>query len=156
LGQRIDKFNYRYDFLARIAKLLFLLGVIVYAGYRLTDIDWSKTVEEHIPLAFSQPLPFSETSTFTKEPITLSPQTDYVNMYQNGQVVFTLDKPYDVSKKQLTIEKMIIKGKPNYKQSFLYAGAEIRIVRIKERIGLLISGSGVEGPVLRGVDCTVE
>jgi hypothetical protein len=81
---------------------------------------------------------------------------DHINIYQNGQVVFTMDKPYDISKKQFTIDKMVIKGKPNYEQFFLYAGVKIRIVHIKEQIGLLISNSGVEGPVLRGVDCIVE
>lgn len=151
MGKKIDKFNYWYDFLARIVKLLILLGLLLVVLCMWRYINWPDVPRNILDkyTFFTTSSPSATSSTGTKE-------IDHVNIYQNGQVVFTVDKPYDVSKKQLTIDKMIIKGKPNYEQFFLYAGVKIRIVRIEEYIGLLVSGSGVEGPVLRGVDCMVE
>lgn len=147
----VDNFNYWFDFLARIVKLLILLGLLLVVLYMWRYINWPDVPRNILDkyTFFTTSFPAATSSTGTKE-------IDHINIYQNGQVVFTMDKPYDISKKQFTIDKMVIKGKPNYEQFFLYAGVKIRIVHIKEQIGLLISSSGVEGPVLRGVDCVVE
>ncbi len=153
MGKKIDKFNYWYDFLARVVRILLVLGLILlFVGFRMWRyINWPD-----IPRDIIGKYTFLKISSTSTTSIVGTTEIDYVNIYQNGKVVFTVDKQYDVSKKQLTIDKMVIKDEPNYKQSFLYAGAKIRIVHIKESIRLLISSSGVEGPVLRGVDCIVE
>ena len=150
---KIDKFNYWYDFLARVVRILLLLGLILlFVVFRMWRyINWPD-----IPRDIIDKYTFLKISPPSTTSIVGTTEIDYVNIYQNGKVVFTVDKQYDVSKKQLTIDKMVIKDEPNYKQSFLYAGVKIRIVHIKERIELLISNNGVEGPVLRGVDCIVE
>jgi len=80
---------------------------------------------------------------------------DYLNVYQFGQLVFTADRPYEITGNTLLFDKLLLKGRPDYKKPFLYAGREIMITRIQEYIGLLVSGGSVEGPVLRGVECTV-
>jgi len=157
VGKKIDKFNYWFDFIWRIKSLIITLIIIALTIVLWPYIDWRGTrdnlIAEHTPFKIIDP---TATSDISSEVVKLAPNTDYVNIYQNGKIIFTVDKPYDISKKQFTIDKISIKGSPNYKQPFSYAGAKIRIVHINEIIGLLITGRGAEGPVLRGIDCVVE
>ncbi|MGH9462076.1 MAG: hypothetical protein ACRD1X_12715 [Vicinamibacteria bacterium] len=69
--------------------------------------------------------------------------------------MFTTDRPYQITGVRLVFDKLLVKGNPDYTKPFLYAGREIMIMRIEEYIGLLVSGGGMEGPVLRGVVCDV-
>lgn len=80
-----------------------------------------------------------------------SPQPDYLGIYQFGQLVFSTDRPYEITGDTVVFDKLLLKGKPDYEKAFLYAGAEIMIVHIETYIGLLVSGASVEGPVLKGV-----
>lgn len=82
-------------------------------------------------------------------------ERDYLNIYQFGQLVFTTDKLYEITSDTLEFDKLLLKGRPDYEKTFVYAGVEIRIMHINEYIGLLVSGGAVEGPVLRGVRCAV-
>jgi len=151
LFKKIHKFNYYFDFISRIIKLILVFVVIFFIIWKWPYIDWQSTTGEFI--AEQTPLKIAHTASSTS---TITEVIDYSNIYQNSKIIFTVDKPYDVSEKRFTIDKMLIKGKPNYKQPFSYAGAKIRIVHISEKIGLLITGRGAEGPVLRGIDCVVE
>ena len=78
-----------------------------------------------------------------------------MNIYQFGQLVFTADRPYEITGDTLLFDKLLLRGRPDYKKPFLYAGREITVTHIEQYIGLLVSGGSVEGPVLRGVACTV-
>ena len=151
MGKKFDKFSYCFDFLSKIIKLLLVLLVLVLIFWKWPYIDWQSTTDEFI--AEQTPLKIATTASLTS---TDTEVVDYSNIYQNSKIIFTVDKPYDVSEKRFTIDKMVIKGRPNYKQPFLYAGAKIKIVHINEQIGLLITGRGAEGPVLKGIDCVVE
>jgi SAM-dependent methyltransferase len=83
------------------------------------------------------------------------PGTDYLGIYQFGQLVFSTDSPYEIKGDTLVFDKLLLKGKPDYEKTFVYAGAEIKITHIGAYIGLLVSGGSVEGPVLEGVRCQV-
>lgn len=80
---------------------------------------------------------------------------DVLNIYQYGQLVFTVSKMYDTTGSTITFDKLVQKGQPDFEKPFLYDGVEIRIVRIEQQIGLLVSNGTVEGPILRGVQCIV-
>ena len=86
----------------------------------------------------------------------VSKAMDYLEVYQFGQLVFTTDKPYEISGDTIMFDKLLLKGRPDYEKNFLYAGTEIKITAtINEYIGLLVSNGSVEGPVLRGVQCQI-
>ena len=78
-----------------------------------------------------------------------------VTFYQNDRAVIHLDKPYNISVKEFTVDKMNILNRPNLDETFNYMGKTIKINKIQQQIGLLVTSSGAEGPVLMGVKCIV-
>lgn len=145
----MHKFNLIYDFLARIIKFIFFVLIVFIICWKFPHIDWASTskaiVEEKTPIKFEKP-------EIEKPPLI----KDYLNIYQYGQLVFSVDKPYEIPSSDIIVfDKLLLKGRPNYDKLFLYAGVEIKITKINESIGMLISGGAVEGPLLRGVYCKI-
>lgn len=103
----------------------------------------------------SQPAPGPPPPSTPTSPSATSPGTDYLGVYQFGQLAFSTDRPYEIKGDTILFDKLLLKGKPDYGKTFLYAGAEIKITHIEAYIGLLVSGGSVEGPVLKGVRCQV-
>ena len=181
-GKFVNNFNAFYEFSSRLVKVLLFLVILGIVIWKLSGIDLkgtsSKLINNYTPIVL-QPLssspmedknakdsalpvqPSRPTDTIHRlspNPSLISEQTvktDYLAVYQFGQLIFTVDKPYAISGDLLTFDKLLLKGEPNYHKPFLYGGVEIRITQIKEYIGLLISGNSVEGPVLKGVSCRV-
>ncbi len=153
--ERMEKFNFGYDFFERLFKILFFIVLIILViwlvKYQGNSVDLEKTFAELIPkfIVFEQAAPTTVESKPTTKTI------DYLGIYQFGQLVFTTDKPYEISGNTIAFDKLLLKGRPDYEKNFVYADAEIKITAINEYIGLLVSGGSVEGPVLRGVQCQI-
>ena len=178
----LTKFNSVYDFISRIVKGLVFLAIVAILLWKLPFINWGRTsnelINKYTSVQVESPKLSSMSDTTTRQerlitenpkprPLarrsspqvrtlqTEKPNLDYLGVYQFGQLVFTVDKPYDISTGTFVFDKLLIKGNPDYQKNFLYAGVEIKITRIAESIGLLVSGGSVEGPLLRGVSCQV-
>ncbi len=185
MASLISWFNSAYDLSARIVKLLLFVVATVLLLWKWPPIDWGRTstglVEKYTPLQVqpqvsfapptgavapaapparsagrpSEPAPGPPPPSTPTSPSATSPGTDYLGIYQFGQLVFSTDRPYEIKGDTLVFDKLLLKGKPDYEKTFLYAGAEIKITHIEAYIGLLVSGGSVEGPVLKGVRCQV-
>lgn len=174
VGGHVETFNHVFDFVARLVTLILVaIALVLLVRYR-RYIDWPRTGNELIAKRTPIQLQTRETQaspgipepTQAPAPPTARPPTppqppatgvaaDYLTIRQFGQVVFTTDRPYQITGVRLVFDKLLVKGNPDYTKPFLYAGREIMIMRIEEYIGLLVSGGGMEGPVLRGVVCDV-
>ncbi len=171
----VEIFNFIYDFVARLITLGIFVAAVTVVARKWKYIDWRRTgkdlIEKHSPIQL-QPLervePLRVDSTATEagpdqasppgKPATVlrpAAAADFLNVYQFGQLVFTADRPYEIVGDTIVFDKLLLKGRPDYGKPFLYAGREIIVTHIEEYIGLLVSGGGVEGPVLRGVACKV-
>ena len=185
MASLISWFNSAYDLSARIVKLLLFVVATVLLLWKWPYIDWGRTstglVERYTPLQVqpqvgsapptgavapaappassagrpSQPASGRPPPSTPTSPSATSPGADYLGVYQFGQLVFSTDRPYEIKGDILVFDKLLLKGKPDYEKTFLYAGAEIKITHIEAYIGLLVSGGSVEGPVLKGVRCQV-
>ena len=177
----IQHFNSIYDFFSRIIKVILFIFVAVIIYWKLPYIDWNSTsenlIDKNTPLKFEQPsaektlndtnnleksnqAPKAETNSQAQYPNKKSleyhqEKIDYLNIYQFGQIVFSVDKPYEINSDTIIFDKLLLKGRPNYDKLFLYAGVEIKIIKINEYIGMLVSGGAVQGPLLKGVYCKV-
>ena len=156
----IETFNTLYDVLARIIKIFLFIIVIVILFWRFPYIDWNSTsraiVSQNSPIKFENPvneIPLKiSNNNHTEQP---SNKIDYLNIMQFGQIIFSVDKPYDITSETIIFDKLLLKGRPDYDKPFLYGEVEIKIIKINEYIGMLVSGSAVQGPLLRGVHCEI-
>src|SRR5690349_9380619 len=132
----IERFNTGYDFLERIAKLLLFSLAILLVVWKWRTIDWSGTASDIINNY--APIKVQDLQNPTERPHeTPGPPVDYLSIYQFGQLVFSTDKPYEIHGDTIIFDRLLLKGRPDYSQPFVYAGTEIKIVRINEYIGVL-------------------
>ncbi len=169
----VGAFNATYDFVARLMKMLVVIVVLALLMWKWPLIDWrgtsSQLIAKNSPFQVRGAEPAPPTATEPGPPTQQVPaqppppqatapeptvhEKDYLNIYQFGQLVFTTDKPYEIKGRTIVFDKLLLKGRPEYDKPFLYVGVEIKVTHINEYVGLLVSGSAVEGPVLMGVHC---
>lgn len=72
---------------------------------------------------------------------------------KEGNVVGITDKIYDINDDHIVFDEIIVRGDLSGKLT--YNEKTIKITRVKEIIGLMVTMTGVKGPVWRGVECEV-
>jgi hypothetical protein len=80
-----------------------------------------------------------------------SNKTKTQEAFQNDKATLLFDRFYNVNTKELIVNKANIINKPNLSDVFQYQGKQLKIESIHQQIGLLVTPSGVEGPVLKGI-----
>ena len=82
----------------------------------------------------------------------LVPRTN--ELKKSGQVVGLTDRVYDVDDgKQVAFEEVVVRG--DLSGVLEYNAHTLKVVEIREIIGLEISAQGARGPVWKGVVCEV-
>ena len=74
---------------------------------------------------------------------------------QNSETVFEIRGEFKLTTTSCFFEKMLVVGNPDYDQVFSYDNKKFKIVNIQDYIGLLFEGGKAEGPVVRGVSCSL-
>lgn len=151
-----DRFIHIYDITSRLLKTIFFLLIVFLLIVYWNDLDLLKTSKKLIERIAEFKTVEQQIAFRTEDLIPPDSSTDKNrNVYQDGNVVFTTDKIYNLEINNCFIDKMLVQSTPRYKDDFSYNGVRFKITNIRESIGLLIENNKAEGPVVRGVQCEI-
>ena len=90
---------------------------------------------------------------FQPKPPELIVTRDPNKIYQDGEVVGTIDGTPIVAGKATTFPCLVETGKLKQDQPFEFERKRLKIVRVETAIGTLVTMSGSKNAVLKNVDC---